>query len=150
MTAWDQDFSPALREKKVAGFLSVLYLYLGDLIPETSSPISKVISAGFQQRQYSSFDTWVLFLITSVILTRDLLVGLVFEKKREKTKTKLHWCQLIWGFQLHVQFLMWGMSLHTHTPIHLNLFEVTEEMKCGRLEFIGQRLWQLDDVGLRF
>lgn len=39
---------------------------------------------------------------------------------------------------------------HTHTHIHLNLFEVTEEMKCGRLEFIGQRLWQLDDVGLRF
>lgn len=39
---------------------------------------------------------------------------------------------------------------HTHARIHLNWFEVTEEIKCGRLEFIEQRLWQLDDIGLRF
>ena len=38
-----------------------------------------------------------------------------WKKKRKKIHTKLHWCQLIWGFQLHVQFLMWGCP---RTPTH--------------------------------
>ncbi len=83
--------------------------YLGDLTAETSSPISKVFSAGFQQRQNSSFDTCVKFSSQVESKHEFRLWELNFFLKKGKRKTtKLHWCQLIWGFQLHVQFLMWG------------------------------------------
>lgn len=90
-------------EEKVAGFL-VYCIFISEIWYQKHH----LQSAKLSLQGFSNDNTLLLIhgfhFYHEWNLNSRSAVGLSFWKKRKKTK--LHWCQLIWSFTLHVQFLM--------------------------------------------
>ena len=104
-------------------FVVELYFYL--------TPGRLLRSAGWSLQGSSSFWYVGLIFITSGTFTRDLLVELelLFWKKITNTHTKLHWCQLIWGFSVTCAVSNVG-DVPAHPPMRLRWFDAVE-VRCG-------------------